>query len=68
VEVTLGREVGNQTVIVAGLTEGQNIVLSGQFLIDSEASLSGFTVESSIKVGQNHAETNDAVEKTGERP
>lgn len=41
VEVTLGREVGNQTVIASGLNEGQQIVASGQFLIDSEASLKG---------------------------
>jgi Cu(I)/Ag(I) efflux system membrane fusion protein len=41
VEVTLGREVGDRTVIVAGLTEGQRVVASGQFLLDSEASLSG---------------------------
>lgn len=41
VEVTLGREVGDRTVIVSGLSEGQKIVSSGQFLLDSEASLSG---------------------------
>jgi len=41
VEVTLGREVHERTVILAGLEEGQQVVSSGQFLIDSEASLSG---------------------------
>ena len=41
VEVTLGREVHERTVILAGLEEGQQVVASGQFLIDSEASLSG---------------------------
>lgn len=41
VEVMLGREVGNQTVIATGLGEGQRVVASGQFLIDSEASLKG---------------------------
>lgn len=41
VEVTLGGEVGSQTVIKAGLSEGQKVVASGQFLIDSEASLKG---------------------------
>lgn len=41
VEVTLGDEVGNQTVILSGLGEGQQVVASGQFLIDSEASLQG---------------------------
>lgn len=43
VEVTLGGEVGNQTVITSGLSEGQQVVASGQFLIDSEASLKGIT-------------------------
>lgn len=38
--VTVGGEVGDKTVILAGLKEGQPVVLSGQFLIDSEASLS----------------------------
>ena len=41
VTVTLGREVNDRTVILAGLEEGQQVVASGQFLIDSEASLSG---------------------------
>lgn len=41
VEVTPGPEVGERTVIEAGLAEGQKIVASGQFLIDSEASLGG---------------------------
>lgn len=41
VAVTLGREVNDRTVILAGLEEGQQVVASGQFLIDSEASLSG---------------------------
>jgi Cu(I)/Ag(I) efflux system membrane fusion protein len=38
-EVTAGAEADGKTVILSGLTEGQSIVLSGQFLIDSEASL-----------------------------
>jgi len=41
VEVTLGPETGSDTVILSGLDEGQAIVASGQFLIDSEASLLG---------------------------
>ena len=40
-EVRIGREAGGQTEILAGLSEGERIVASGQFLIDSEASLSG---------------------------
>lgn len=40
-EVTLGRQNGDDVEISRGLSEGQRIVASGQFLIDSEASLSG---------------------------
>ncbi|MHA3795589.1 efflux RND transporter periplasmic adaptor subunit [Sphingomonas sp. YL-JM2C] len=40
-EVRTGRESGDDTEILAGLNEGEKIVASGQFLIDSEASLSG---------------------------
>jgi Cu(I)/Ag(I) efflux system membrane fusion protein len=39
VNVTTGVEQDGQTPILSGLKEGQSIVLSGQFLIDSEASL-----------------------------
>nr|WP_272886862.1 efflux RND transporter periplasmic adaptor subunit [Phenylobacterium aquaticum] len=41
VEVRPGREDGDRTEILAGLDEGDKVVASGQFLIDSEASLSG---------------------------
>jgi Cu(I)/Ag(I) efflux system membrane fusion protein len=44
VEVKLGREAGDRTEILAGLTEGQKVIASGQFLIDSEASLAGLQV------------------------
>jgi Cu(I)/Ag(I) efflux system membrane fusion protein len=40
-EVQTGVENGGKTEILAGLHEGEKIVASGQFLIDSEASLSG---------------------------
>lgn len=41
VEVQLGLEAGDQTEVVKGLSAGQRIVVSSQFLIDSEASLRG---------------------------
>ncbi|MBN8761914.1 MAG: efflux transporter periplasmic adaptor subunit [Thiobacillus sp. SCN 65-179] len=47
VEVILGPESGNDTVILSGLDEGQAIVASGQFLIDSEASLQGIVARGS---------------------
>ena len=40
-EVQTGVENGGKTEILAGLHEGEKVVASGQFLIDSEASLSG---------------------------
>lgn len=43
VDVELGGEGNGQTEIRKGLTAGQKIVLSGQFLLDSEASLKGTT-------------------------
>lgn len=41
VEVELGREVGERTEVIRGLNLNNVIVVSGQFLIDSEASLAG---------------------------
>ena len=41
-EVKTGRDFDEWTEIVAGLEPGQQVVTSGQFLIDSEASLQGF--------------------------
>ncbi len=40
-EVQVGREADGKTEVIAGLKQGEKIVLSGQFMIDSEASLSG---------------------------
>ncbi len=40
-EVTTGIESGDYTEILSGLEEGDRVVISGQFLIDSEASLKG---------------------------
>ncbi|ASL45226.1 Cation efflux system protein CusB [Burkholderia sp. AD24] len=39
VEITPGNDSGDSTEVTSGLTEGQQVVASGQFLIDSEASL-----------------------------
>lgn len=39
VNVEVGSEAQGQTEILSGLSEGQKVVVSGQFLIDSEASL-----------------------------
>lgn len=69
IEVELGREIDNRTVIAAGLQEGQTIVASAQFLLDSEASLSGvFTGKVPTDVAPAH-DVHDAesVEEMGEQ-
>lgn len=43
-EVRTGREGGGQTEILEGLAVGEKVVASGQFLLDSEASLTGIAV------------------------
>lgn len=50
-EVTVGTEMDGKTAVHAGLKEGESIVLSGQFLIDSEASLKA-TVSRLSAVGE----------------
>lgn len=39
VSVTVGADVDGRSTILSGVSEGQSVVVSGQFLIDSEASL-----------------------------
>jgi membrane fusion protein, copper/silver efflux system len=38
-DVTVGHDVGNETEVLGGLNDGDTVVASGQFLIDSDASL-----------------------------
>ncbi|HEF4760749.1 TPA: efflux RND transporter periplasmic adaptor subunit [Pseudomonas putida] len=45
VEVQAGLESSGQTAILKGLEEGQQVVTSGQFLLDSEASLKGIVAQ-----------------------
>jgi Cu(I)/Ag(I) efflux system membrane fusion protein len=61
-DVRLGAEQGGRTVILSGLKEGQSIVLSGQFLIDSEASLRSAVnrLESSGPEGEDAGHSTDA--------
>lgn len=44
VEVVLGQESNGQVAVLQGLQAGQRIVVSGQFLLDSEANLKGIEV------------------------
>lgn len=43
-EVRIGRESNGQTEVLAGLVQGEAVVTSGQFLLDSEASLTGIGI------------------------
>lgn len=54
-DVTLGRQQGDAIEIRAGLSEGQRVVASGQFLIDSEANLSGVLARLNASRGQAQA-------------
>jgi len=49
IEVRPGPENDGQTVVLSGLEEGQQVVASGQFLLDSEASLRGMVVGSAAR-------------------
>ena len=57
-EVRLRDEANGQTEVLEGLTEGDQVVLSGQFLIDSEASLIGTLA----RLGESSAAAEDAGE------
>lgn len=59
VEVETGRDSGEWSQVTAGLESGTEVVASGQFLIDSEASLTG--VMARLNRG-NTAEQRDAAE------
>lgn len=55
VDVQIGVESGGQTEIIDGLQAGDSVVISGQFLLDSEASLQG------LENRMNDAATSEAV-------
>ena len=63
VDVEIGIESGGQTEIKRGLQLGQRVVVSSQFLIDSEASLKG--VEARLNVEPPPTAANTAARHTG---
>jgi membrane fusion protein, copper/silver efflux system len=63
VDVDVGVESGGQTEIRKGLSAGQRVVVSGQFLIDSEASLKGV-----LSRMEGAASTNDTTARTAGGP
>ena len=54
VEVEIGAEVGDRIVVRSGLAPGQQVVASGQFLLDSEASLQGVLARAAEAVPAGH--------------
>ena len=64
VDVEIGIETGGQTEVKRGLQNGQRVVVSSQFLIDSEASLKG--VESRLNVEPTPGTANAAPRHQGE--
>ncbi len=64
-QIVSGMEVGERVEILTGLSEGEEVVISSQFLIDSEASLVGSllrmnTGESPEAAADGHPETSQA--------
>jgi Cu(I)/Ag(I) efflux system membrane fusion protein len=55
VAVRVGGEYGTRTRVVAGLEAGQKVVASGQFLIDSEASLRGIAARMNPASDSSHS-------------
>ncbi|MGN6376387.1 MAG: efflux RND transporter periplasmic adaptor subunit [Sphingomonas sp.] len=63
-EVRIGATAGGETEILAGLAQGERVVASGQFLIDSEASLADVQARP-IDAVPTGASTPDAKATTG---
>jgi len=51
-EVSLGADLGDQLEVLGGLQEGEKVVVSGQFLVDSEARLKSVLGSMSAPSGQ----------------
>jgi Cu/Ag efflux protein CusF len=63
VDVEVGAESGGQTEILKGLKAGERVVVSGQFLVDSEASLRA--TGSRLEGGADVHRTSGRVERVG---
>jgi Cu(I)/Ag(I) efflux system membrane fusion protein len=68
VEVTLGQEIDNRTIIAAGLSEGETVVASAQFLLDSEATLSGLFPRPAGAAGPHSNDQQESGEIGGATP
>lgn len=70
-EVRIGREADGRTEVLAGLAPGEKVVTSGQFLLDSEASLAGIEVrpidEAPDRAGRSQERQGEAEEQEQEQ-
>lgn len=55
-EIRAGREFAEWTEVISGLRPGEKVVASGQFLIDSEASLTGVISRLEANAHEGHAQ------------
>jgi Cu(I)/Ag(I) efflux system membrane fusion protein len=58
--VRTGNEIGDQTLVLAGLQAGEQVVVSGQFLLDSEARLQGIDAATAEASGVDSRGTDSA--------
>ena len=65
VDVEVGRDQGGRTEILKGLEAGARVVVSGQFLIDSEASLKATTTRMGEPAGDKEYSADAKLEKFG---
>jgi Cu(I)/Ag(I) efflux system membrane fusion protein len=66
-EVKLGADIGDQMEVVEGLSEGDQVVASGQFLVDSEARLRSVLVSiAAAQPASSPASTASAATYTGQ--
>lgn len=63
-DVGVGADADDKTAITSGLQEGQSIVLSGQFLIDSEASLKSTVSRLSERAPMTSASSDPSAQPT----
>lgn len=68
VAVRTGRSANGRIQILDGLRGGERVVVSGQFLIDSEASLSGALQRLGAGSAANAAEPEAAIPESGDAP
>ena len=66
VEVEIGIESGGQTEVKRGLQSGQSVVVSSQFLIDSEASLKGVATRLNAEPTPTNMAPQSSQQHTGE--